>query len=163
MDGLNPLPTPAFRDTKAQHVAVGVLAAALLALGIYTLRNFLSALVWAGIFAIALWPFYRRVTARFGVGKHNVLWPMLFTLGVALVFIVPVGLIAMQLARELHAAGEWVRNVAVRTASSRARTSCTACHSASRSSMNGGSRTWRIAGKAPSSWCERTSHAPATP
>ncbi len=100
----------AFRDTKAQHVAVGVLSAALLALGIYTLWNFLSALVWAGIFAIALWPLYRRAVQRFGTGKHNLMLPMLFTVAVALVFIVPVGLIGMELARELHALTDWLRN-----------------------------------------------------
>ena len=106
MDGSS----PAMRDTKAQHVAVGVLAAGLLALGLYTLWNFLSALVWAGIFAIALWPFYRQVTARFGCGKHNILWPMVFTLAVALIFIVPLGLVGMQFARELHSLTEWMRN-----------------------------------------------------
>ncbi len=106
MDG----PPATFRDTKAQHVAIGVLSAGLLALGLYTLWNFLSALVWAAIFAVALWPFYRRVTARFGTGRHNVMWPLLFTLGVALVFIVPLGLIGMQLAREVHAMAEWLHN-----------------------------------------------------
>ena len=106
MDG----PIPVRTDTKPQHYAVGALAAGLLALGIYTLWNFLSALVWAGIFAIALWPFYCKVTARFGTGKHNLLWPMLFTLGVALVFIVPVGLVGMELARETHAIADWMRD-----------------------------------------------------
>ena len=110
MDGPVPASPPVFRDTKAQHVAVGALAAGLLALGVYTLWNFMSALVWAGIFAIALWPLYRRVMLRFGPGKHNVMWPMLFTLGVALVFIVPIGLIGMELARELHAFTDWLRN-----------------------------------------------------
>ena len=95
--------------TRAQHAAVGALAAALLALGLYTLENFLSALVWAAIFAIALWPLYRRAVARFGAGRHNLLWPAAFTLAVALVFIVPLGLVGAQLARELHAASEWAR------------------------------------------------------
>ena len=111
MDGFPPAPpATAMRDTKAQHVAVGALAFGLLALGIYTLWNFLGALVWAGIFAIALWPLYCRVTARFGTGRHNLLWPLLFTTVVALVFIVPIGLIGMELARETHAIAEWMRD-----------------------------------------------------
>ncbi len=114
MDGPPPVspaaPPSVMRDTKAHHVAIGALALGLLALGMYTLWNFLSALVWAGIFAIALWPFYRRVTARFGTGKHDILWPMLFTLGVALVFIVPLGLIGFQLAAETQHFAAFLRN-----------------------------------------------------
>jgi predicted PurR-regulated permease PerM len=91
-------------------VAVGVLAASLLLLGLYTLQNFLPALAWAAIFAVALGPFYRGTQARFGTGRHNVLLPTLFTLAVALVFIVPLGLVGIQLARETHTATDWLRD-----------------------------------------------------
>ncbi len=94
--------------TRGQHVAFGVLAALLVAVGLYTLWNFLSALAWAGIFAIALWPLYRRTTRRFGDGR-SVLWPTVFTLAVALVFIVPLVLVGLQLAREAHQAADWAR------------------------------------------------------
>jgi predicted PurR-regulated permease PerM len=96
--------------TKPQHYAVGALAVGLFLLGLYTLQHFLAALAWAGVFAIALWPLYRRTTARFGTGKHNVMFPALFTAAVALVFIVPLALVGFQLAREAHAAAEWVHN-----------------------------------------------------
>ncbi len=146
MDGPPPVspaaPPSVMRDTKAHHVAIGALALGLLALGMYTLWNFLSALVWAGIFAIALWPFYRRVTARFGTGKHDMLWPMLFTLGVALVFIVPLGLIGMQLARRRSH-----RRIAAQRARSRDRRAGDAAPSAVRPGAGGsagGSRTWPI-------------------
>lgn len=92
-----------------QHVAVGALSLGLVILGLYTLQHFLPALAWAGIFAIALWPLYRRTEARFGA-RHTFLLPALFTGAVALVFIVPLGLIGLQLAHEAHAATEWVRN-----------------------------------------------------
>ncbi len=95
--------------TRLQHVAVGALSFALLSLGLYTLQHFLAALAWAGIFAIALWPLYRRTEARLGA-RHTVLLPALFTGAVALIFIVPLGLIGLQLAYEAHAATEWVRN-----------------------------------------------------
>jgi predicted PurR-regulated permease PerM len=95
--------------TRAQHTAFGVLAFGLVVLGLYTLFGFLSALAWASIFAIALWPFYRRVLRRFGTGR-NVLWPTVFTLGVALVFIVPLGLVGLQLAREAQQAAGWARD-----------------------------------------------------
>ena len=109
MDGS--LPTRPDGGTRPQHVAVGVLAAGMVLLGLYTLWNFLSALVWACIFSIALWPLYRSAVARWGTGRHNVLLPAVFTLGVALIFIGPLGLVGMQLAREAHDGTEWLHDV----------------------------------------------------
>ncbi len=94
--------------TRGQHTAFGILALLLVLLGLYTLAGFLSALAWAGIFAIALWPLYRRTLRRFGEGR-GVLWPALFTAAVALVFIVPLGLVGLQLAREAHQGADWAR------------------------------------------------------
>jgi predicted PurR-regulated permease PerM len=96
--------------SRAQHIAMGALALALLLLGLLTLRSFLSALAWAAIFAIALWPLYSRVLRRFGTGRHNVLMPAVFTLGVALIFVVPVGLVGIQLARQAQSASDWLRD-----------------------------------------------------
>jgi predicted PurR-regulated permease PerM len=107
------IPTPqhdSVMNSKPQNIAVAAMALGLFMLGIYTLWHFLSALAWAGIFAVALWPFYRRMQARFGEGKHNILLPSLFTLGVALVFIVPIGLVGMQLAKEAHNMANWLHN-----------------------------------------------------
>ena len=101
--------SPPDGGTRAQHTAFGILAFLLVLLGLYTLSGFLSALAWASIFAIALWPLYRQAVRRFGEGR-GVLWPAVFTLGVALVFIVPLGLVGLQLAREAHQAAEWARN-----------------------------------------------------
>jgi predicted PurR-regulated permease PerM len=95
--------------TRSQKIARGALSLGLLLLGLYTLHRFLTALVWAAIFAIALWPLYRRLQAQCGAWRHNMVLPALFTLAVALIFIVPVGLVGVQLAQESHAAAEWVR------------------------------------------------------
>jgi predicted PurR-regulated permease PerM len=109
----NPVSTGPRSDggTRAQHFAIGALGLGLVLLGIYTLWNFISALVWAGIFAIALWPLYCKAVARFGTGRHNILLPSVFTLAVALVFIVPLTLVGVQLAHEVHGATDWVRGV----------------------------------------------------
>ena len=106
-----PAPPVEKRDGRIRQTATVVLALVLTGLGAYTLWPFLSALVWAVIFAIALWPLYRRATARFGKGHYNVLMPGVFTLGVALVFIVPLTIVGIQLAHETHAATEWLRDV----------------------------------------------------
>lgn len=107
---INPLASRGDGGTQAQHLAVAALALGLLVLGVYTLWNFLRALEWAGVFAIALWPLYHRVVLRFGAGRHNVLLPALFTLAVALVFLVPIGLAGVQLAHEWHDIAEWMRD-----------------------------------------------------
>lgn len=96
--------------TRAQHIAFGVLALGLVLLGGFTLWSFLGALAWAGVFAIALGPLYRRARTRFPPGRHNVLLPSLFTLAVALLFIVPLALVGVELAKEAHGAAEWLRN-----------------------------------------------------
>ena len=45
-------------------LARGALAATLVLLALWTLQGFLPALVWAAIFAIALWPLYARAERR---------------------------------------------------------------------------------------------------
>jgi predicted PurR-regulated permease PerM len=99
-----------FGATRAQQIAIGVLALLLLLLGIYTLQGFLGALAWAAIFAVVLGPLYRRTRARFGVGRHNVLLPAVFTLAVALIFIVPALLVGLQLASDSHNLTDWLRD-----------------------------------------------------
>ena len=96
---------------RSRQVAIALLGLVLITLGLYTLWPFLSALVWAGIFGIALWPLYRRALNRFGTGRHNILMPSIFTLGVALIFIAPLMLVGFQMAHEAHAATEWLRDV----------------------------------------------------
>ncbi len=95
--------------TTPQRVALGVLILCLVLLGLYTLWGFLPALAWAAVFAVALWPFYCRVLARAG-SHRSTLVSAAFTLGVALVFVVPVVLVGLQIGQEAHAASEWVGN-----------------------------------------------------
>jgi predicted PurR-regulated permease PerM len=102
-------PTPASKPTPAQRIASAALTIALTLFGLWTLREFLPALVWAGIFAIALWPLHCRAIARFPPGRHNVLMPALFTLGVALVFLLPLVLVAVPLGRDAHSVFVWIQ------------------------------------------------------
>jgi predicted PurR-regulated permease PerM len=88
--------SPAQRRTRL------VLALLLLLAGLWTIRTFLPALGWAAILAVATWPLYARVRRRHPPRGHDILWPALFTLGVALLVLVPLGLAAIQIAREAH-------------------------------------------------------------
>jgi predicted PurR-regulated permease PerM len=93
---------PRAADTRFQGRARLALALALVLLGLWTLKAFLPALAWAAILAIATWPLYRRACRRWPASGQRVLLPALFTLAVALLVLVPLGLAGVQLAREAH-------------------------------------------------------------
>lgn len=102
---------PEYSATRPQHAALLVLAIALALLGGWTLRAFLPALVWACIIAVATWPLYRRALTRFPPKRHNLLMPALFTVGVALLFLLPLTLVAVQFAHEAHGLILWIDSV----------------------------------------------------
>jgi predicted PurR-regulated permease PerM len=104
-------PLPQRPAGRRQAIASSVLSLALLGLGLYTLRNFVAALAWAGIFAIALWPLYRSTQRRLGGGWRDSALAGAFTLGVALIFLAPLALAAAQIAREASGAADWLRDV----------------------------------------------------
>lgn len=87
---------------RSQRVLRALLVAALLALGFYILSGFLRALVWAVVLAIALWPLFVRAHRRFPPGRHNILWPAVFTGLVALVLLLPIAVLAVEAGREAH-------------------------------------------------------------
>ncbi len=88
--------------TRPQQTARLALAVLLTLLGLWTLHRYVPALMWAAILAIAVWPLYRRAMRRWPPGKHNVLLPGMFTLGVGLIFIVPLVLVGYQVGKEVH-------------------------------------------------------------
>lgn len=84
----------------AQRLARIVATTALVLLGLWILHRFLPALAWATILAIALWPLYRRATAASSRRGHRVLLPLVATLLVGIVLIVPLLYAALALANE---------------------------------------------------------------
>jgi len=96
-------PAPDRDDRANWHLAARLaLSAALLALGGYMLSNYLRALVWAVVLAIALWPLFHRAAAKVAPRLRGEVLPALFTLAVALVFVVPFVVLGLQAAREAH-------------------------------------------------------------
>ena len=98
---------------RAQGLAKTALVVGLALLGLWTIRAFLPALAWAAILAVALWPLYERARRRLPGGDRpghdGVLLPALFTVAVALVFLLPLVLVAVQAAREAHDALAFLR------------------------------------------------------
>jgi len=97
------------QPSAAQQIARIGLATALVLAAVWILRNYLPALAWAGVLGIAVWPLYERAKRRWPPGWRNILLPVLFTLALGLLFIVPLALIALRVGLELHVALDWVR------------------------------------------------------
>jgi predicted PurR-regulated permease PerM len=89
--------------TRAQRAAMSGLVLLLIIAGVWTLHRYINALVWASILAIAVWPAYERAIRRWPPGRHNILLPAIFTAIIGLVFIVPLALVGLEVAREVTA------------------------------------------------------------
>ncbi len=87
-------------SSRPQQAAKAVLVLLLIVAGLWTLRRYLPALVWAAILAIAVWPLYQRAIRRWPPGRHNILLPSLFTAVIGLIFIVPLVLVGVQAGKE---------------------------------------------------------------
>src|SRR6516162_9785692 len=87
-------------ERAPQRIARMVLAAALVLLGLWILHRYLAALAWAAVLAIALWPLYRRLVGALGEHGQRILTPLILTLSIGLVFIVPFVYAAVEVARE---------------------------------------------------------------
>ncbi len=96
--------------SRQQQRACLVAALLLFLGGLFTLREFLPALAWTVIFAIALWPLFQRLARRWPRHRRELL-PALLVLAVVLVFIIPVVLIAVPLITDAHAAMQWLAQV----------------------------------------------------
>ena len=95
MDG--PLPAP-----PSQRIARFVVTLVLASLGLWILWDFVPALVWATVFAVATWPLYVRFCRPLPLGGDStVMAPLAFTLIVGLVFLVPLAAMAIVLGREV--------------------------------------------------------------
>jgi predicted PurR-regulated permease PerM len=96
------------RTQPSQRIATSVVDIALVLLGIWVLRGFLSALAWAVVLTLATWPLYERFLTLFSPERRRNLAPALFTLVIALVFIVPFGVAVVEVWRETRAVLHWV-------------------------------------------------------
>jgi predicted PurR-regulated permease PerM len=97
--------------TRPQQGAKVALALLLTGLGVWTIAEFLPALAWAGILAIAFWPLYQRTLRRWPPSRHNIVLPSVFTLGIALIVLIPLVVAGIQAAREAHSVFDWIDQV----------------------------------------------------
>jgi predicted PurR-regulated permease PerM len=91
----------------ARLTARVALAIALVAIALWTAADFLPALVWAAILAVALWPLYAGFAARVSTGPSSIT-AFIFTLIVALILFTPMALAIYQIARQSDVLVGWI-------------------------------------------------------
>ena len=91
----------------ARLTARVALAIALVGIGLWTAAEFLPALIWATILAVALWPFYVAGAARVS-GGPSTLSALLFTVAVGLTIFLPMALAAYAIAQQSDVIGSWI-------------------------------------------------------
>ncbi len=86
--------------SPGQRTAQYILIAALVLLGIWTLRRFVPALAWSVILGVATWPWYRQWSAKFAGPRRDIWAALTFTCFVAIAIIVPLTYALVVAARE---------------------------------------------------------------
>jgi predicted PurR-regulated permease PerM len=104
-------PTAATEPLPRQKRARLILALALLALGIWITHSLLPALIWAAILAIAFMPVYEWACRRWPRFRKGAILPAVFTLVIALLVVVPVGLGLFRAIAELKDLTNWFYTV----------------------------------------------------
>src|SRR5471032_2157450 len=95
------------RTRRLQRTASGLLYAVLVAVAIWMIRDFIPAVVWAAVIAIALWPLLTWLEQR-PVFKERRTWlAVLLTVVLTLVFVVAFILVASQAANEARDVLRW--------------------------------------------------------
>ncbi|MBC7495773.1 MAG: AI-2E family transporter [Sphingomonadaceae bacterium] len=100
-------PDPAHCAPPSHRLARVLLAVAVVALAGWISFDFLRAILWGAIIAMAIAPLYERLERRWPGGRRAAL-PGLVTLLVAVLVIAPLTLAAVEAAREVGQLVEWV-------------------------------------------------------
>jgi predicted PurR-regulated permease PerM len=91
----------------ARLVSRVALAIGLVAIALWTAADFLPALVWAAILAVALWPLYAAFATRVSAEPSS-LTAFIFTLIVALILFTPMALAIYQIAQQSDVLAGWI-------------------------------------------------------
>ena len=96
---------------KVQRIASAALYAVMVALAIWVIRDFVPAIAWACVIAIALWPAFHRIEEHRLFKGRSTLIATVLTIAIGLLFLLPVGIGIAQAAAEAHDVIEWARDV----------------------------------------------------
>jgi predicted PurR-regulated permease PerM len=97
--------------SRRQSAAWLLLCTMLVGAGLYILANYLRALAWALILAVALWPFYERVRRQSSPAVAKEVLPILFTALVGSTVIVPFATLTVDIIREFREIVDYGRSL----------------------------------------------------
>jgi predicted PurR-regulated permease PerM len=96
-------------NRKIQQAASTALYAVLVILALWVVRDFIPAVVWAAVIAIALWPLLSRLELSHGSRARTTLVALSLTAAVALFVVLPFILVITQAAHETHDFLAWFK------------------------------------------------------
>ena len=103
-----PAPPRAAPAPWSRRTARLVFAGALLLLGVWVAWDFLGAVTWAVVIAVAVWPLHRRFADRLPERGRGVIAPLVSTLLASLIVLLPLTVVAVEVAREAQVVTAWV-------------------------------------------------------
>ncbi|TYL96386.1 AI-2E family transporter [Bradyrhizobium rifense] len=91
-------PPPQFESHMRATIQAAI-AVAVMLLALWVARDFLVAMIWAGVIAITTWPFYVRFAQLISGRPSSLLASLLFTCIIGLVLLIPIVLTVRQVAQ----------------------------------------------------------------
>ena len=82
-------PPPLF-ESHMRAIIQAAIAVTVVFLALWVARDFLVALIWAGVIAITTWPFYVRFAQLISGRPSSLLASLLFTCIIGLVLLIPI-------------------------------------------------------------------------
>ncbi|NPT56979.1 AI-2E family transporter [Paraburkholderia elongata] len=101
-----PIPPDCIKKQKAASL---LLYTVLVLLALWVVRDFIGAMAWAGVIAIALWPFLQKVEGSHWFTGRTTLIAAVLTLAIALLVVLPFGIGIAQALREAHEMTDWFK------------------------------------------------------
>jgi predicted PurR-regulated permease PerM len=98
-------------DKKIQLIAAAVLYAALVVIALCVIHDFIPAVGWAVVIAIALWPLLTRIEAVCGSRTRATLLAMVLTAVVGVLVVLPFVLVFAQAVNEMHDLINWLKEI----------------------------------------------------
>lgn len=89
------------------RIARGFLTFLLTCVAVWLARDFLTPLAWAVVIAVAVWPVYLQFTSLLPI-RQSALAPLLFTILLTAILLVPILLVINRLAQESGIVLQWV-------------------------------------------------------
>ncbi|MDN7903498.1 AI-2E family transporter [Burkholderia diffusa] len=96
---------------RAQQIARAVLYAALLVLALWVIRDFVPAIAWACVIAIALWPLLKRFESHRWFRDRPTLIATAITAGVSLLVVLPIAIALGQAISQAHDLRIWLQSI----------------------------------------------------